>query len=135
MSIYEKIEEVERSRRKKDFIYRLLVSDDAAELNKELKRILKTSTALNGASKPLQAVLKKTLNGDDRAAKQSLLLFALYNDDAYRKLISKRGDVCTTRLQRFCDGALKKHTDELLDGRLICLLDWILTLRHAYVIS
>ena len=119
---------------KKDFIYRLLVANDTAELESELKRILKTSAALSSASKTLQTVLKKTLSENDRVSKQSLLLFALYNDSSYRKLVSKRGDVNTTRLQRFCDGPLKKHTEDLLDGRLVCLLDWILTLRHAYII-
>jgi|TARA_B110000908_G_C10190148_1_gene420074 hypothetical protein len=135
MSVYVKLAAIERGRRKRDFIYRLLVSNDTAELDKEIKRILRTCKGLNGASKDLQNVLKKTLSGKDRAAKQSIFFFALFNSDNYRKLISKRIDVNTGSLQRFCDGSLKQHTADLLDGRLVCLLDWILTLRHAYIIS
>jgi|TARA_B110000908_G_C10255243_1_gene454926 hypothetical protein len=135
MSIYEEMDQVQTGRMKRDFILKMFHGDDIQKLNVELQYLIKTCLSLKNASDRLKKSLQMVLKNEDRSAKHALLTFAMYNDQTYRESLMSRGKVNVIKFQNFYDLSLKVETENLLNGRLICLQDYIEIVRHEYNMS
>jgi hypothetical protein len=135
MDIYTEMNRISQSRLHRDFIMRLFLQQNTDELNSEIEYIIMNCPTLGDASPRLCNALKKVRSNSDRSAKHAVVAFAIYNDDFYRERIVSGGRVNTLKFQNFYDNSLKKETENLLDGRLVCLQDYIETIRSEWIMS
>lgn len=135
MNIYVKMDEIERHRKEQDYILRLFLHPSLELLNNEIKYVVKTCPSLRFASDRLKGAIDIILAKKDRSSKHAFITFAMYNDRVYRESLIQRGEVNVVKFQNFYDRSLKKATEDLLCGRLICLQDYIEHVRSEYILS
>lgn len=135
MDLYETMTRVEQERCAEDRLIHLLLHDDLTDLNQEVDRILQHVCDTHDLSARFKSVMAHIRASDDRSVKHALVMFALFNDAAYREAWVNDAQVNVLKFQHFYELSLKPQTQNLLLGRMLCLQDYVETIRLEYIVT
>tara|TARA_Y100000817_G_scaffold311210_1_gene303003 strand:+ start:1107 stop:1502 length:396 start_codon:yes stop_codon:yes gene_type:complete len=106
--------------RKRDYIYRLLVSNDTSELMECKNSILNNYVSEHGQCHPTLKSMGININNATPAKQivlsRALVLFCMSTEPSFQQYLMDHGQVNNACLSQFVCNHLPKHAKQLLDG-------------------